>query len=128
MKQTEILTRANSCERLGTTRSHELHESKFPFVSRIEFIRSKLSNFSAHVYGVIVFHPARATSCPPGPGGARPLRIIGQHVADPVCVGLHARVQSGDLSAADDATQTDHPDQLVLLVHLLPGGGGRGTL
>ena len=26
--------------------------SKFPFVSRIEFIRSKLSNFSAHVYGV----------------------------------------------------------------------------
>ena len=32
---------------------HELHESKFPFVSRIEFIRSKLSNFSAHVYGAI---------------------------------------------------------------------------
>ena len=31
-----------------------LHESKFPFVSRIEFIRSKLSNFSAHVSGVTV--------------------------------------------------------------------------
>ena len=31
-----------------------MHESKFPFVSRIEFIRSKLSNFSAHVYGVTV--------------------------------------------------------------------------
>ena len=29
--------------------SHEWHESKFSFVSRIEFIRSKLSNFSAHV-------------------------------------------------------------------------------
>ena len=29
----------------------ELHESKFPFVSRIEFIRSKLSNCSAHVSG-----------------------------------------------------------------------------
>ena len=42
----------NSSERLGTSRSHELHESKFPFVSRVEFIRSKLSNFSAHVYGV----------------------------------------------------------------------------
>ena len=41
----------NSCKRLGTSRLHELHESKFPFVSRIEFIRSKLSNFSAHVYG-----------------------------------------------------------------------------
>ena len=31
---------------------HELHESKLPFVSRIEFIRSKLSIFSAHVSGV----------------------------------------------------------------------------
>ena len=44
----------NSCKRLGTSGLHELHESKFPFVSRIEFIRSKLSNFSAHVYGVTV--------------------------------------------------------------------------
>ena len=43
-----------SCKRLGTSRVHELHESKFPFVSRIECIRSKLSNFSAHVYGVNV--------------------------------------------------------------------------
>ena len=30
-----------------------LHQSKFPFVSRIEFIRSKLSNLSAHVSGVV---------------------------------------------------------------------------
>ena len=29
----------NSCKRLGTSRLHELHEPKFPFVSRIEFIR-----------------------------------------------------------------------------------------
>ena len=42
----------NSCKRLGTSRLHELHQSKFPFVSRIEFIRSKLSNFSAHVSGI----------------------------------------------------------------------------
>ena len=49
----------NSCKRLGTNRKrlgtsrlHELHESTFPFGSRIEFIRSKLSNFSAHVSGV----------------------------------------------------------------------------
>ena len=48
----------NSCKRLGTSRLHELHESKFPFVSRIEFIRSKLSNFSAHVYGVNVTVPS----------------------------------------------------------------------
>ena len=39
---------------LGTSRLHELRESKFPFVSRIEFIRSQLSNFSAHVYGLIL--------------------------------------------------------------------------
>ena len=31
-----------------------LHESKLPHVSRIEFIRPKLSMFSAHVSGVIV--------------------------------------------------------------------------
>ena len=35
----------NSCKRLGTIHLHELHESKFPFVSRIEFIRSKLLEF-----------------------------------------------------------------------------------
>ena len=44
----------NSCKRLVPSRLHELREPKFPFVSRIEFIRSKLSNFSAHVYGVYV--------------------------------------------------------------------------
>ena len=43
---------SNSCKRLVPSRLHELHESKFPFVSRIEFIRSKLSNFSAHVSGI----------------------------------------------------------------------------
>ena len=48
----------NSCKRLVPSRLHELHESKFPFVSRIEFIRSKLSNFSAHVNVVSVrFRP-----------------------------------------------------------------------
>ena len=45
----------NSCKRLVPSRLHELHEPKFPFVSRIQFIRSKLSYFSAHVYGVTVF-------------------------------------------------------------------------
>ena len=41
----------NSSKRLGTSRLHELHESKFPLFTRIEFIRSKLSNFSAPVSG-----------------------------------------------------------------------------
>ena len=49
----------NSCKRLVPSRLHELHESKFPFVSRIEFIRSKLLNFSAHVYEVLI-SPVRA--------------------------------------------------------------------
>ena len=35
----------NSCKRLVISRLHEFHESKFPFVSRIEFIRSKLPIF-----------------------------------------------------------------------------------
>ena len=61
MKQTEILTHATyvnglfpavPSKRLVPSRLHKFYESKFPFVSRIEFIRSKLSNFSAHVYGV----------------------------------------------------------------------------
>ena len=43
----------NSCKWLITSRLHELHESNFPFVSRIEFIRSKLLNFSAHVSGSV---------------------------------------------------------------------------
>ena len=54
MKQTENgnFDSCNSCKRLVPSRVHELHESIFPFLSRIEFIRSKLSNFSANAYGV----------------------------------------------------------------------------
>ena len=67
----------NSCKRLGTSRLHELHESKFPFVSRIEFIRSKLSNFSAHVYGVSELgrgrRPGHERPTPP------PARVPGNH-------------------------------------------------
>ena len=65
----------NSCKRLGTSRLHELHESKFPFVSRIEFIRSKLSNFSAHAYGVIytvVPSGRRTARCAPRNAGQMP--------------------------------------------------------
>ena len=57
----------NSCKRLGTSRLHELHESKFPFVSRIEFIRSKLSIFSAHVYWSLLWPPVNVSdlmNCP----------------------------------------------------------------
>ena len=57
----------NSCKRLVPSRLHELLESKFPFVSRIEFIRSKLSNFSAHVYGVNVDGSRRRMSQAPYP-------------------------------------------------------------
>ena len=44
----------NSCKRLVPSSLHELHESKFLFVSRFEFIRLKLSIFSAHVYLVAI--------------------------------------------------------------------------
>ena len=60
----------NSCKRLVPSRLHELHESKFPFVSRIEFIRSKLSNFSAHVYGVSVGSVNDVRPRPKQPSGA----------------------------------------------------------
>ena len=39
------LNSCNSCRRLGSSRLHDLHESKFSPVSCIEFIRSKLSIF-----------------------------------------------------------------------------------
>ena len=51
-KQTEVLTHATH---VGTSRLHKLHESKLPCVSRIAFIRSKLSNVSAYVSGVTDF-------------------------------------------------------------------------
>ena len=38
----------NSCKRLVSSRLHELHESKCPFVILMEFFCSKLSNFSAY--------------------------------------------------------------------------------
>ena len=41
-----------SCKRLVPSRSHELHEPKPQFVSRIAFISSNLSNLSAHVSGI----------------------------------------------------------------------------
>ena len=37
---------------MEASRLRELHESKLLFDWRIEFIRSKLSNFSAHVSGI----------------------------------------------------------------------------
>ena len=49
-------------KRLGTSRLHELRESKFPFVSRIKIIRPKLSNFPAHVSGARV-SPRCPTGC-----------------------------------------------------------------
>ena len=59
----QIFDSCKSCKRLGTSRLHELHESNLPFVSRIEFIRSKLSNFSAHVSGVTGLTLRRRRRC-----------------------------------------------------------------
>ena len=46
------------CKRLGTSRLQELHESKFPFVSRIKFICLKLSIF-------LLMYPGSTTLCEP---------------------------------------------------------------
>ena len=54
----------NSCKRLGTSRLHELHESKFPFVSRIEFIRWNFRIFLV-MYPGSVWEDTGATH-PPG--------------------------------------------------------------
>ena len=55
MRETnENLDPYNSSKRLVPIRLRELHELKFSFVLRVEFIRSKLSNFSAHVSGVAI--------------------------------------------------------------------------
>ena len=58
------------------SRLHELHESKFSFVTRIEFIRSKFSNFSAHVSGLRT-GPAGADNHNSSPSASRliPYRI-----------------------------------------------------
>ena len=49
------LDSCNSCKRLVPSRLQELHESKFCFFSRIEFIRSKLE-FSSRIYIVELWH------------------------------------------------------------------------
>ena len=50
MKQTEILTHATQVNGWEPTVYMRLHVSKFPFVSRIDFIRSNLSNFVPFMY------------------------------------------------------------------------------
>ena len=52
MKQTEILTHATHVNGWFPSRLHELHESKFSVCFTYRIYTSKLSNFSAHVYGV----------------------------------------------------------------------------
>ena len=47
---------------MGTSRLHKLHETKFQFVSRIEFIRSKLSKFFLLMYPGPVVQAAAAPS------------------------------------------------------------------
>ena len=55
----------NSCKRLGTSRFHELHESKFPFVS--------LSNLSVRNFRIFpLMHPGVASI--PSPRHTRRLR------------------------------------------------------
>ena len=87
----------NSCKRLVPSRLHELLESKFPFVSRIEFIRSKLSNFSAHAYGVTGAAAAeRDRDGAAAPSGTREGRIRPPSPPRPLsCGGRRATTSTG---------------------------------
>ena len=98
MKQTEILAHA------GTSCSHELHESKFPFVSRIDFIRSKLRFFekffetSFRIY--LLMYPGSPTGRPvPAAAGrsAVPAPLAGQRE------GTASRLAAGRLLPTDGA-------------------------
>ena len=51
------------CKRLVPSRLHDLHESKLSFVSGMKFIRSKHSNFSAHVSVVTDAAAGRRRGC-----------------------------------------------------------------
>ena len=95
-------------KRLGTSRLHELHESEFPFVSRIEFIRSKVSNFSAHVSGVTDTAPAlcRGRLLPPVPDTRH--TSIGPS---------HGSAEAGPNSGKPGGVPVSHP---------IPAGPGRG--
>ena len=77
MKQTEVLTHVShaNCKRLGT---------------RVEFIRSKLSNFSAHVSGVTACRP----ELPAEPSAGRKLH------ASPVSTALSRKCCTVDLNTA----------------------------
>ena len=86
----------NSCKLLKTSCLHELHESNFSFVSRIEFIHSKLSFSSAHVSGVTnhSLHPANGagwrrragltSACSSGPGSTRHVQLV-REIARNIC-------------------------------------------
>ena len=60
-------------KRLETSRLHEIHESKLPFVAHIKSIRSKPSNVSAHISGVTVFRVCRRHLMTLTPGAAGPV-------------------------------------------------------
>ena len=52
MTKKQVLGESSSCKWLVSSRLDDLLQSKFPLDTRIEFIRSKLPNFSAHISGV----------------------------------------------------------------------------
>ena len=58
----EVLTHV---KQLGPSLMYELHESKLQFAWRIEFMRSKLSNFSAYVIGIMADAPNVCSGCGP---------------------------------------------------------------
>ena len=91
----------DSCKRLVPTRLHELHESKLPFVSRIEFIPSKLSNFSTHVSGVDNCTRTRVAHCVSAElkATSRPHKLTPPR-PDPVSRGINSQSDTGTRARA----------------------------
>ena len=75
-------------QRLVLSRLHEFHESKLPFVSRIEFIRSKLSNLSAHVSGVSVLGEPTGDRRRPSPASEQMTQMSKQHKTEDTADGV----------------------------------------
>ena len=107
----------NSCKRLVSSRLHESHEPKFPFVSRIEFIRSNLSNLSAPVCGAA----ADLIGCRAGgAGGPHHDAAQSRRLGDPVHVGQQRHAGVAHYHGHDLSTQQPVQSSAVWQLYRVP--------
>ena len=87
----------SSCNRLGISLSLELYQSKLPLLSRIKFIRFRLSTCSAHVAGV-ADQPPRPC-CAAGDDQRRFSRVVTAYAAAGRRTGRHRHTGGGNAEA-----------------------------